>query len=418
MDKKESILDESKAYEGEVVSKNQKGGFTTTEPTEKPIKHVRLGMAVLGIVVGFGVGFWAGDRGTDFFGITASLDYSELDEVYSEIKRNYDGEIIKSDLIDGAKKGMVSGLGDQYSQLFTYNETEEFYNNMEGEFEGIGIELINRDGKLTIVDTLKNTPAEEVGLQSNDLIYKVDDIETLDWSSEAAVKVIRGEKGSKVKITVIRGGETKEFDITRTSISNPSVKWEINDGVGMLEISRFGESDTVKLARQAANEFVDRGVKSIVLDLRGNGGGYVDAAVDVASLWMKSGQTITTEKKGELAISEGKSGKTNTLYGIKTVVLIDGGSASASEILAGALQDYGLAEIVGTQSYGKGSVQTLRTLSGGASLKITVAKWYTPNGRNIDESGITPDVEVKFDNELYKKDGIDNQLEQAIKLAK
>lgn len=413
----EGILKEQKR--GEARGENEANGVIADEPIgqKKQPKSVQLSLAVIGVIVGLGIGFWVGDRG--IAGInTAGLDYSELDDVYSEIKRNYDGEIIESDLIEGAKKGLVSGLGDPYSQLFTYNETEEFYDSIEGEFEGVGIELINRDGSLTIVDVLKGTPAEQVGLQANDLIYKVDDYETLDWSSEAAVKVIRGEKGSKVKMTVIRDSKEMEFDITRATINNPSVKWEIVDGVGILEISRFGESDTVRLAKQAANEFVSEGVDGVVLDLRGNGGGYVNAAVDVASLWMEPGQIVTTEKKGETVVSQSKSGRVNTLKGIKTVVLIDGGSASAAEILAGALQDYGLAEVAGTESYGKGSVQALRPLIGGDSLKITIAKWYTPKDQNIDESGITPDTVVEFNSETYRKDGSDSQFMKALELLK
>lgn len=408
----EGILDErKKVEEGYVVEKvdNNKN-----HESKKPYRTVRLSLAIIGMVVGVGFGFYVGANGIGAY--TGKLDYSELDEVYSEIVRNFDGEIVESDLIAGAKKGMVEGLGDPYSQIFTYNETEEFYDDMSGEFEGIGIEMINRDGMLTIVDTLSGTPAEEVGLMANDLIYKVDDYETLEWASEAAVKVIRGEKGTNVKITVIRNGEALEFDITRDTINNPSVKWEIVDGIGVLEISRFGENDTVRLARQAADEFVAEGVKGVVLDLRGNGGGYVNAASEVASLWMEPGQVVTVEKKGNFTISESKSNSTNTLRGIKTVVLVDGGSASAAEILAGALQDHELAAIVGSESYGKGSVQTLLSLRGGDSLKLTIAKWYTPDGRNFDESGIMPDYEIKFDSESYKTDGTDNQLEKAKEL--
>lgn len=383
---------------------------------EKSAKSIRLSLAIIGMIVTLGVGFWAGNRGLVNIAVNVpAMDYSELDEVYSTIKRNYDGEVIESDLIEGAKKGMVEGLKDPYSQLFTYNETEEFYDNMEGEFEGVGIEMINRNGMLTIVDVLKGTPAEEVGLAANDLIYMVDEYGTLDWSSEAAVKVIRGKKGTKVKMTVLRGNEKKEFEITRATINNPSVKWEIVDGVGILEISRFGENDTVRLAQKAADEFVAKNVKGVVLDLRGNGGGYVNAAVDVASLWMEPGKVVVTEKKGEFTTSELKSTQVNTLKGMKTTVLIDGGSASASEILAGALQDYGLAEIVGVESYGKGSVQTLRPLLGGDNLKLTVARWYTPEGKNFDEEGIVPDKEVQFDSEGYKASGADNQLEEAIR---
>ena len=385
----------------------------------KQPRNVRLSLAVIGIIVGLGVGFWGGLRAPGLMtSYNGTLDYSELDEVYSVIKRNFDGDVVPSDLIAGAKKGMVAGLGDPYSQLFTYNETQEFYNELEGEFEGVGIELVNRDSKLTIASVLRGTPAEEAGLAAGDLIAKVDEIETLDWPSEAAVKIIRGAKGTQVKLTIIRDGREMEFEITRATITNPSVKWEVKDGVGVMEISRFGDSDTVRLSRQAAKEFVDKKVSGVVLDLRGNGGGFVDAAVDVASLWLENGQMVTTERRGESVTSKGTAGSVNTLRGMKTVVLVDGGSASAAEILAGALQDYGVAEVVGMQSFGKGSVQALKPLLRGDSLKITVARWFTPEGRNIDKDGITPDVEVKFDTEAYKKNGADNQLAKALEIIK
>jgi carboxyl-terminal processing protease len=373
----------------------------------------RWSLIVVTLIIGLGVGFWGGRQATS----VDKLDYRELDEIYSVLQDNYDGEIDQKSLIDGAKKGMVAGLGDPYTQYFTRVDAKEFNEDLEGEFFGVGIELDNKDGGIVIVDVLDGTPAEKAGLLAGDYIIKVDDTDVADWASEEAVKVIRGEAGSQVKLTVLRDGFASEFEITRGKISNPSVKSSIQDGYGVLSISRFGDTDTVRLAKAAAQEFVDKKVKGVVLDLRGNGGGYVSAAVDVASLWVDKGEIITTEKVGQITSDTEKAVGGNILKGIPTVVLVDGGSASASEIVAGALQDYGLATVAGAQSFGKGSVQVMKPLRGGDQLKITIARWYTPHGNNIDKEGIKPDIEIEFDTEAYKN-GTDNQLQKAIEILK
>jgi carboxyl-terminal processing protease len=368
-------------------------------------------------LVGLAAGFWLGQN----FSVrptTGQLDYAALDEIYSELQRSYDGEINQDDLLSGATRGVVEGLGDPYTQLFSGQEAQQFADDLEGEFEGIGIEILNKDGNLTIMDVLDQTPAETAQLTVGDLVVKVDDQNTLDWPAEDAVKIIRGPAGSVVKLTIARENELKEIEIKRAAINNPSVKYEIRDGIGWLQISRFGENDTARLARQAAQSFVEAGVQGVVLDVRGNGGGFVSAAVDVASLWLDKGQVVTAEKVGQTVSRQEVASGRNILKGYKTVVLIDGGSASASEILAGALQDYDLATVLGKKSFGKGSVQTLRSLSGNAQLKVTIAKWYTPDGRNIDKTGIEPNQEVDFDRERYQADGFDSQLEKALELIK
>lgn len=390
--------------------KVENGIIEASNQTSTPAKS-RLSLIIITLIIGLGVGFWGGRQ----IEATNSLNYSELDEVYSVLNENYDGEIDKQALIDGAKKGMVDGLGDPYTQYFTQVDAEEFSEDLEGEFTGVGIELNNKDGGIVIVDVLDETPAEDVGLAVGDYIVKVDETDVSSWASEEAVKVIRGERDTKVKLTVVRDGKAMEFDITRSKINNPSVKASIRDGYGVLTISRFGESDTVRLAKIAAQEFVDKEVKGIVLDLRGNGGGYVSASVDVASLWVDKDEVITTEKIGQVITETELASGDNILKDYKTVVLVDGGSASASEIVAGALQDYGLAQIVGTQTFGKGSVQTIKPLTNGDQLKITIARWYTPNDNNIDNEGITPDKEVKFDSKEYEK-GNDIQLNKAIEM--
>ncbi|MDR1197116.1 MAG: S41 family peptidase [Candidatus Nomurabacteria bacterium] len=382
----------------------------------RPVKNRQLVLTIIGIVVGLLFGLWLGlrlDAGS------SALDYSELDEVYAALKDNYDGEIKDEDLINGAKRGMVDGLGDPYTQLFTEVEAQEFQESLEGEFQGIGIEFTNRNGALTIIDTLDDTPAEKAGLMAGDLIAKVDDKDTLSWLADDATKIIRGPAGTKVKMTIIRDNKLLEFDIERATINSPSVKYEIKDGVGVLKISRFAGGDTVDLAEKAARKFVEKKVKGVVLDLRGNGGGYVSAAADVASLWIDSGKIVTTEKTGSRIVTQEKARGSNILKGLKTVVLIDGGSASASEILAGALKDYKLATVVGVDSFGKGSVQTIKSLpSSGDRLKVTIARWYTPNDKNITESGIAPDEKVELNVEAYRKDGSDNQLKKALEIAK
>jgi carboxyl-terminal processing protease len=378
----------------------------------QPASRLRWSLIFITLVVGLGVGFWAGRQTSQ-----SQLDYAELDEVYSVLQNNYDGEIDPKSLLDGAKKGLVAGLDDPYTQYFSRIDAQKFNEDLEGEFSGVGIELNNKDGGLVIVDVLDSTPAEKVGLLAGDFILKVDETDVSDWASEEAVKVIRGETGTTVKLTVAREGSAREFDITRSKISNPSVKYQIKDGYGVLSVSRFSETDTTKLSKQAAEEFVSKKVKGVVLDLRGNGGGYVSAAVDLASLWVDKGQVITTEKVGQITSDTELAGGGNILKGLKTVVLIDGGSASASEIVAGALKDHGLATLVGTQSFGKGSVQTLQSLRNGDKLKITIARWYSPNGNNIDKEGISPDEKVEFDAEAYKN-GVDNQLNKALEALK
>lgn len=327
----------------------------------------------------------------------ASLDFSSLNDVYGVLRSKYDGKLDAQALIDGAKHGLVEATGDPYTTYFTAKEAAEFESDLEGSFEGIGAELGKRDDRLVIISTLDDSPAKKAGLLANDVIVGVNSDDASSWTVEQAVSKIRGEKGTTVKISVLRGEEgVKEFSITRDAITNPSVKSEITpDNIGILRISRFGETDTVSLSRKAAEQFKAAGVKAVVLDLRGNGGGYLIAAKDVASLWLEN-KTVVTQREGGVVVNTLDSENDAPLKGIKTVVLIDGGSASASEIVAGALHDHGAATLVGQKSFGKGSVQEVKDLPGGGQLKVTVAKWYTPNGKNINKEGIKPSVEVKL----------------------
>lgn len=378
------------------------------EPKQVPVRPlsngskrtVSLGTCLLVAIVVALVGFVIGNRSDQllarFNAPTGSLDTSSLQEVYAALKGKFDGDLDSTKLIEGAKRGMVEAAGDPYTVYLSPKEAQEFNADLEGTFEGIGAELGKRDDKLTIVTTLDNSPAKKAGVMAGDVIVKVNDENSVDWSIDKAVSKIRGEKGTTVKLSIIRGDEAKEFTITRDQITDPSVKSEVTEGnIGVMRISRFGQSDTYNLARLAAEDFKSKGVKGVVVDLRGNGGGYRDAAVDIAGLWLDNKVVMTERSHGQVTDTL-RSGSSPILAGIPTIVLIDGGSASASEILAGALKDNGAATLLGEKSYGKGSVQTIENFTGGGELKVTVARWYTPGGKNINKEGITPDKTVSI----------------------
>ena len=367
------------------------------------------------LVVG-AVGFALGTRHRQSFFISGDkLDYSELDEVYASLQAKYDGDLDTKKLLQGAAAGMASATDDPHTAYFSVEDAKELTSDLNGSFTGIGIELgQNEDKQLEIVTPLDDSPAKAAGLKARDVITAVNGENSLLWAPEKAVTKIRGEAGTTVKLTILRDGKTEDYSIIRTKITVPSVESEIVDGIGYMRISRFGD-DTNSLARKAAEEFRKASVKGIILDLRGNGGGYVDGAVTVSSLWLEPGTTVVEERRGSQIFKIEKSSGSAILKDIKTVVLVDGGSASASEIVAGALQDNDVATLVGTKTYGKGSVQELLPLRSGATLKVTIAKWYTPKGKNIDGSALEPDEEVEMTAEEYNA-GNDTQRQHAIEI--
>jgi carboxyl-terminal processing protease len=400
------------------VKLNPLGGDSNAAAAKPARSRITVVAFVVTIIVAAAIAFALGTRADDFGGTArGDLDYSSLDELYRTLAKNYDGDIDPAALIEGAKKGLAAATGDPYTEYFTAKEAADFLGDLNGSFEGIGIELGKRDNNLTIVSVLDGSPALRAGLKAGDLIAKVNDNEALDWSAEQAAATIRGAKGTTVKLSVVRDGTALDFTVTRDRITDPSVKYEIKDGIGIIRVTRFSDSDTASLTRKAAQEFKAAGVKGIVLDLRGNGGGYVNAARDLASLWLPAGDVIVVEKqaKTDKTLETVRSIGPATLRGLPTVVLIDEYSASASEILAGALRDHDAATLVGKKSYGKGVVQQMVELPSGAQLKVTVAKWYTPNGRNIGEQGIEPDVKVDFSAEEYAA-GRDTQLDKAVEI--
>lgn len=395
-------------------------------PGARQKKFISKTVYFCSIAIAIAIGFVGGTRSSEImavvgpiFGIkveTGTLDVSSLQRTYQTLKANFDGEMTAQQLIDGANHGLVASVGDPYTTYMTAEEASEFEKELSGDVgAGIGAEIGIRNDQPTILRVLPDHPAEKTGVKSGDVIAAVNDQAATGWTADEAASAIRGEAGTTVKLTVLRSEETIDFTITREKINNPSVSSQIKDGVGILTITRF-DDQTGSLARQAARDFKDKQVHGVVLDLRGNGGGYLTAATDVAGLWLDD-KVVVSERTGGRVTDELKSEGESVLGGMPTVVLTNGASASASEIVAGALQDYGVATLVGEKTFGKGTVQKLLDLGGGAMLKVTVARWYTPHGKNITEEGIKPDKEVVLTSEDANT-GKDPQLAEALGVLK
>lgn len=392
----------------------------------KPLDKVNL---IIIIVVVFVLGFALGDRSQTILNYIAKslgfsvnqtqLDFTMLNRTYDYLKTKYDGEIDTAKLIEGANKGLVSALGDNHTTYLTPEEAAEFNKNLTGDIGGgIGAEIGVRKNLITVIRPLKDSPAIKAGVRAGDVILKVNDEEIGDQTLEQVIQKIRGTPNTDVKITIARQTETKLIDltITRQVINNPSVSLELKNDVAILAISRF-DKQTASLAEQEIRQALTQGAKKVILDLRGNSGGYLTAAQDLAGLWI-DGKLVVSEKTGDKTSHELFAKKGNAiLANVKTVVLMNAGSASASEIVIGALKDYNLATLLGETTFGKGSVQELVDLPNGGQLKVTIARWYTPNGQNIDKEGIKPDQEVELTSDDWQNNR-DPQLDAALELLK
>ncbi len=403
-------------------------------PTPKmPVKHRKLLGALLLILIiagSYRLGYVSGKKGLTFepkdFKIinqndqTATVDYNLLWDALKVVQDRY----IDKDNIDqrkvlyGAVRGAVAAAGDQYTAFFDPDELKNFRTELSGSFSGIGAEIGKKDNNLVIVAPLDDTPAKKAGLLANDIIVSIDGQSTADMNVDVAVSKIRGQSGTPVTLTIYRSGRDKTFDvtITRAVISVKSVRWTYktvnNKNLAVITLSRFGD-DTNELFLQAINDITLHHVDGIVLDLRDDPGGYLESAVNVASQWVPKDQVVVTEAHGDGTSLPYNSTGLSRLANIKTIILINGGSASAAEILAGALHDYNIAKLVGEKSFGKGSVQQLIDLPGDSAVKVTIAKWITPGGKNLNHDGLTPDIEIKLsEDDITNKR--DPQLDRAL----
>ena len=344
-----------------------------------------------------------------------SIDFSELNSVYKKLAEDFDGELDSKKIIEEAKRGLVNAAGDKYTYYLTATEAEEFQKDLNGDVgAGIGVEIGERDGYIKVLRTTPDNPARKAGVLAGDIIYKADGEDISALSVDEVAKHLRGAAGTKVKLTVYRGNKEKTFELTRETINNVSVYTDYKDKTAIITITRF-DQDTGNLARKAAEEAIKKGCDKYIIDLRGNGGGYVSAAKEVASLWV-DGKVVVEQRSSSGAYNEKTYANSGNaiLAGKKTIILTNGSTASASEIVAGALKDYKLATLIGEKTYGKGSVQSLENLDGGEMLRVTVAKWYTPNGKNINGEGIKPNKEVERTFEQINKEE-DPQLDAALK---
>ena len=369
--------------------------------------HLIIGALLLALVAGVIGARW------QFFGYQTQ-DFSSLNNLQSTLERKFDGAVDSAEALDGAKAGLVDSLGDPYTTYLTKKQAQELSDDLKGNLSGIGAEIGFRNNQLTVIAPIAETPAAKAGLQPKDMIIKIDGKDPSGLSLEEAVSKIRGKAGTEVTLNIMRDNDTPfDVKITRANISVPSVSYKKDGTIGIITVSRFGD-DTVDIVKKAVVDLESQGATKFVLDLRNNGGGYLQAAVGVSGVFMEN-KVVVEERKNGKTIDKLSTGAGGTLVGKPLVVLINSGSASASEITAGALQDHKVATLVGEKSFGKGSVQEIIDLAGGAQLKVTIAHWFTPKGRDIDETGITPDVEVKMSTDDINA-GLDPQLGKAKEL--
>ncbi len=320
----------------------------------------------------------------------------------------------EDDLLHGAAKGMVEAWKDPYTRFVSPSQLKDEEIELEGKYGGLGMYIGDRDGQILVISPMEDSPAEKAGLKPKDHIVKVDDEVVIGWTSDRVVQKLRGEPDTNVVIWVRREGEDEllSFDITREIIQLKSVRYEmLSDDIGYVRLSQFKHS-TDDDTRNAVRDLMRQGMKGLILDLRNNGGGLLDVSVKIASLFLKNGLVVETKGRAERANEKYYVDKSQFLTNMPMTVLINGGSASASEIVAGALNDRGRAKLIGEKSFGKGSVQTLFPLTDGSGVYVTIARYYTPSGKVIDHVGLSPDIEVK--GEPNRDKSKDEQLQRAI----
>ena len=391
------------------------------ERSSSPRKNLISIFLVIVILASFGGGFYFGKSQCKICP-PEEIDFSLFWEAWDKLQEKFadKGKLNIQEMIYGAISGMVKSLEDPYTIFLNPEDTKRFIEDVKGTFEGVGMEIGVKKGQLQVIAPLEGTPAQKAGLRAGDKIIKVDDTLTADITIDEAINLIRGEKGTEVTLTIYREewGTTKEIKIVRGVIEVPSLKWEIKDeNIAYLKLYQFSEKASSDFSK-AAIEILNSPAEKIILDLRNNPGGYLEVAQDISGWFLERGQIVVIEDFGageEQKIYKAQGNASLAEYPI--VILINQGSASGSEILAGALRDNRGIKLIGEKSFGKGSVQELERLKGGSSLKITVAKWLTPKGELITDKGLEPDIKVEMTDEDYEE-GRDPQLDKAIEIIK
>ena len=353
-------------------------------------------------------------------GKTETVNMEVFWDTWNILSANYvdPHALVTEEMVYGAIKGMVASIHDPYTNFMTPKENKEFRESLQGHLQGIGAELTLKNGMLTVISPLKGSPAQKAGLQPEDIIYMINGETTDDLILEQAVLKIRGEKGTPVTLTVIRKGyrEPIEMTIIRDDININSIDWSMNGDIAIIEINQFGDTTNNEFSK-AISAILAKRPKGVVLDLRYNGGGYLNGAVDIVSEFLEKEKVVTIKKRNpeedEMIFVNGQARMINT----PLAVLINKGSASASEIVAGAIQDHNRGIVIGENSFGKGTVQTVENLIGGSSLRVTIAKWFTPNDQNINETGITPDIIIERTTEDFDHNR-DPQMDKALEYLK
>jgi len=399
-------------------------------PQSKILASLVVGLAIIallgsGFAVGYGVGIKYPQEIT-IKGVTNptdpsnNIDFSTFWESWQLIQDNYlkDGKISAQDKMYGAISGLVHSLGDPYSEFFSPQESKKFQQDIEGNFSGIGAEIGVRKQVLTVVSPLKDSPAMKAGLKTGDQILKIDSTSTQDLSLDQSVQMIRGPEGTKVTLSVLRTGwdKPRDFTITRGRIVAPTLDFEMKGSVAYVQLYSFN-ANASRLFYDAMIKAQNAKAERILLDLRNNPGGYLEVAVDLAGWFLPKGTVVVKEESRQGITDEFRAQGNGALVNIPVVVLINGGSASASEILAGALRDDRGVKLVGETSFGKGTVQQLKDLKDGSSIKLTIAHWVLPKGQILEGTGLKPDAEVKLTDEDVEK-GIDPQLDKALQMVK
>jgi len=396
-------------------------------------KNLFYAAASIALVLGiFAGGFFVGTESTGGKNrgqVSASTpaDLSTFWRVWNLVEDRYvpaseeEGAVSDEDRIYGAIKGMVESIGDPYTTFLTPQEHEKFKESISGNFQGVGMEIGKRNGLLVVIAPIKDTPAAKAGILAGDVILKINDESAVELSVDEAVRRIRGEKGTTVALTLAREGErdTRTIEVVRDTIRIPTLEYELRDD-GVFVISLFNFSGGVEDEfREALRQFVLARTDKLILDMRGNPGGYLDAAVDVASWFLPVGKVVVRENFGAGVSEKVFRSKGYNIFNthLKMVILVDEGSASASEIVAGALHEHDIATLVGRPTFGKGSVQELIEVTKNTALKVTIAQWLTPQGVSISENGLKPDYVVDRTRDDIAADR-DPQFEQALEILK